>query len=246
MNNRKPLAVIAAVVALALVYQGWTFFKPPAAPSGAIVAQPVALPATSAPAPAATDGITPQAAGLPSETGPLVFQILSTGSQARFEIDEVLRNVPTHVVGTTDQVSGEIALDPENAAAAKIGVIQINARALVTDSEFRNRSIKNKILLTDQHEFVRFTPTTVSGLPARLAVGESASFHMTGDLEIIGNTKPAAFSGTVTLVDPKRLEGSASTTVTYADFGVVIPAARSVNAVEQTVLLGIDFAAAAP
>ena len=179
----------------------------------------------------------------PAGGGPMVFEILPGESVARFEIDEVLRSVPTHVLGRSDQVSGQIALDPADAAAATVGEILINVRTLATDSEFRDRSIKNKILFTDQHEFVRFTPTAISGLPASLAIGESASFEMMGDLEIVGTVRPASFQGSVTWAAPDRIEGSASTTLRYADFGISIPAARSVNAVEDTLILGLDFVA---
>jgi len=43
-----------------------------------------------------------------------VFRISQTRSRVRFEIDEELRGEPKTVVGTTDQVAGEIALDFSN------------------------------------------------------------------------------------------------------------------------------------
>jgi polyisoprenoid-binding protein YceI len=164
---------------------------------------------------------------------------------ARFEIDEVLRGAPKHVVGTTDQVAGQIVVDPADPAGAQIGEILINVRTLTTDSEFRDRSIKNRILLTDEHEFVRFRPTALAGLPSSLVVGEPTPFQLSGDLEIIGNAQPVTFEGSVMLLASGGFEGSASATIRYADFGITIPASRSVDAVEDTLILALDFVAEA-
>ncbi len=187
---------------------------------------------------ASDDAIAPSA-------GPTVFEILPGASVARFEIDEVLRGTPTHVVGTTDQVAGQIALDPADTSSAQVGEILVNMRTLATDSEFRNRAIKNKILLTDQYEFVRFRPTQVTGLPASLAEGQAVPFQISGDLEIVGAVLPATFEGQVVLTAPNRLEGSASLTILYADYGLTIPASQSVDAVEDDLILALDFVAEA-
>ena len=93
-----------------------------------------------------------------------IFKIVPAGSETRFLIDEVLRGDPITVVGSTDQVAGQLAVDPGDLSSAQVGVIQVNARTLTTDNQFRNRAIKNRILRTDQHEFVTFTPTEVVGL----------------------------------------------------------------------------------
>ena len=75
--------------------------------------------------------------------GPVIFQIDPAQSQVRFELDEDLRGSRITVVGTTDQVAGELAVDLNNPAATQVGVIQINARTLATDNNFRNRAIQN-------------------------------------------------------------------------------------------------------
>ncbi|HXV71533.1 MAG TPA: hypothetical protein VEB69_09045 [Acidimicrobiia bacterium] len=46
------------------------------------------------------------------------FEIDQTRSTARFEIDEVLNGSPKHVVGTTDQVVGQILVDPSDPGAS--------------------------------------------------------------------------------------------------------------------------------
>jgi len=89
---------------------------------------------------------------------PVIFEIVQADSEARFIIDEVLNGAPKTVVGVTNQVAGEIAIFVDDPSRSQIGTILVNARTLVTDNEFRNRAIKNRILETDSYEFVTFTP----------------------------------------------------------------------------------------
>ena len=78
-----------------------------------------------------------------------IYQIVPGESSVRFELDEELRGNPITVVGETDQVAGEIAVDLAELSSTQVGTIQINARALATDNDFRNRAIKNEILNTN-------------------------------------------------------------------------------------------------
>src|SRR6185436_8821458 len=111
-------------------------FKPPAQASGPIQAAPVA-----------------GTAGAAASTG-RVFQIDQSASKAEFVINEILRGSPKTVVGTTNQVAGQISADLKDLDAAQVGQITINARTLTTDADGRNRMLQNQILQTDQHEYI--------------------------------------------------------------------------------------------
>ena len=124
-----------------------------------------------------------------------------------------------------------------------MGTIQVNARDLTTDNEFRNRAIKNRILETDAYELVTFVPTAINGLPEQVTQGEEMTFQIMGDLTIRNVTRPVTFDVTLVPVNDTRLEGKATTTLAYADFEIAIPAARAVSAVEDTVTLQLDFVA---
>jgi polyisoprenoid-binding protein YceI len=174
---------------------------------------------------------------------PVIFEIVPEESTTSFIIDEVLNGSPKTVVGTTGQVAGQIAIDLTNPANSQVGVIQVNARTLTTDNQMRNRAIMNRILFTDDYEYVTFTPTELVGLPETVAVGESFSFQMTGDLTVRDTTQQVTFDVQVTPVDEGRLEGFASTTILYADFGISIPNVPSVTGVSDQVALEIDFVA---
>lgn len=193
-------------------------------------------PTTSAPA-------APQPAEAPAGTA--IFEIVQDESQARFLIDEVLRGDPITVVGATDQVAGQISFNANNMSDAQVGIIQINARTLATDNEFRNRAIKNRILLTDEHEFVRFEPTEIIDLPTSAEPGETYAFQIVGDLTVTAVTRPVTFDVTVTPVDETRLEGTALAVIDYADFDLAIPEVPAVDTVADEVQLELDFVATA-
>ena len=174
-----------------------------------------------------------------------VYTIDAAQSEARFYIDEVLRGSDFQVVGVTNNVAGQVSLDANNPAATQIGEIVINARDFVTDSDFRNNAIRNRILLTDSYEYVTFTPKELVGLPDSIAVGESYDFQIVGDLTIVGQTKEVTFAATVTLASATELQGTATTIITYADWGISVPLSEAVTAVADEVTLELNFVAVA-
>ena len=181
-----------------------------------------------------------------SEAGELlVYQIRQEASQVTFELDEDLRGVRTTVVGRTDQVAGEIALNMADLSTARLGVIQINARTLATDNNFRNRAIQNQILETGAYEFITFTPTAIIGLPASVSVGDEVAFTVEGDLTIRDITQPVSFDVAAAVVSETELSGRATTSIDRADFDLRIPQVRDVANVEEVVELAIAFVARA-
>ena len=200
---------------------------------------------TAEPTPTAEETEKSDAAAQVTAPAFTIFEIVQTESEARFKIDEVLQGAPKTVIGDTDQVAGEIAIDISDPPSTQVGTILVNARTLVTDNEFRNRAIKNRILQTDTYEFVTFAPTEVLELPDSATVGESFSFQIVGDLTVRDVTREVVFTVTVTPISETRLEGSATTTILYADFDLFIPDSPSVDTVEDEVALELDFVAVA-
>ncbi|MFO7661061.1 MAG: YceI family protein [Chloroflexota bacterium] len=175
--------------------------------------------------------------------GTRVYTIDQSESQVRFELDEDLRGERLTVIGLTDQVAGQLSLDLADLSQTQVGIIQINARTLLTDNNFRNRAIQNEILSTGQWEFITFVPTAIDGLPASVAIGEPVTFTISGDLTIRNITLPAAFTIQATAVSDDQLVGSAVTVINREDFGLRIPSVPNVANVEEEVELYIDFTA---
>jgi polyisoprenoid-binding protein YceI len=221
---RRNIVVGVVVVVLALAGGGYWLYNrllgdTPAA-SGPISAATVAPPA-----------------------GALVFEIVPDKSEVRFTISEVLRGEPKTVVGTSNQVAGQIAVDPNDLAASRVGVVQVGARTLSTDSGQRNRAINNFILNTGDYEFITLTPTEIRGLSGKAELGKDFTFQLAGDLTIRDVTKPVVFDVTARPVSETQMSGSASTTINRADFGLQIPNVPFVANVGEQVALAIDFVA---
>ena len=189
---------------------------------------------------------TAETAVAPSDSaaaGLTIYEISQDASEVRFELDEDLRGSRFTVVGITNQVAGQIALDFSNLSTAQVGEIQINARTLATDNNFRNRAIQNEILNTGDYEFISFVPTAVTGLPAAAGVGEEISFTIDGELTIRDVTESVTFSVVATAVSDTQISGTATATVLRETYGLTIPEVPNVANVENEVDLIISFVA---
>lgn len=179
---------------------------------------------------------------------PVEFKIAAAESLASFTLEEDLRGVRTTVIGSTSEVGGSIMVDLANPSASSIGAIVINARTLETDNSFRNRALRSQILRSaqDEYEFIIFEPRALGNWSAEnVALGESVSFDVTGDLTVAGVTRSVTFAATVELESETQLSGSATVNLLHGDFGLVIPDVRSVANVTDDVDLTLEFVARA-
>ncbi len=81
-------------------------------------------------------------------------------------------------------------------------------------------------------------------MPASVLPGDTFSFQIAGDLTITDVTLPVVFDVTVTAVSDQQIKGLAETQILWRDFGLFIPDAPSVDTVEDSVILQLDFTAA--
>jgi polyisoprenoid-binding protein YceI len=187
---------------------------------------------------------TPEATSQPASTGTL-FRIVPDESQVRFILTEQLLGQPKTVVGTTNQVAGDIFIDLQTPANSRVGQIHINVRTLTTDNENRNQSLRSRILQSTNpdYEFSDFTPTAITGLPDKIEIGQQVAFKITGDLKVRDVTQSVTFDVTATLTAEDRLQGTAGVNVTRDQFNLTIPSAPGVVNVSNDVRLEIDFVA---
>jgi polyisoprenoid-binding protein YceI len=246
----NKFVVLAAIVGggLLLVGLGAAYvLRPTAEASGEITAVPIEL--NTPEIIVVSDDIAEPEVTEPASSvtlsGAITYEIDQAESEVRFTIDEILRGSPKTVVGISDQIAAQLIVDMENPLDAQVGVIQVNARTLVTDAESRNRAIRNEILDTDEYELIIFAPNEIVGLPESVSVGDSFSFEIVGDLTIRDITQEVRFTTTVDVESVFRLVGLASTTILRADFDLTIPQVPAVAGVSEDVLLEIDFVAIA-
>jgi polyisoprenoid-binding protein YceI len=174
-----------------------------------------------------------------------VFRLISEESEVRFTLNEELQGQPKTVVGRTNQVAGDILIDRNTPANSQVGTIRINMRTLSTDNEMRNRAIRGQILESakDEYEFTEYVPTRVEGLPESVAVGDTFSFTVVGNLTVRNITTEVTFQTSVTAISEMQITGTASAQVLRSDFELQIPNVPGVANVTNEVLLEIDFVA---
>jgi polyisoprenoid-binding protein YceI len=175
----------------------------------------------------------------------VVFRISQEESQVEYNIYELLNGSDKTVVGTTNEVAGDILLNTSDLSQTQIGAISINARTFATDEDRRDNSVARFILQSEDaaNEFITFEPTSISGLTASASVGDTLEFQVTGDLTISGTTNEVTFTVTATLETATRLVGHAETVVLRSDYGLNIPDVPFVANVGDEVTLKLDFVA---
>ncbi len=177
--------------------------------------------------------------------GQQVYRVDGVSSKVTFTLHEVLSGQPFEVVGETNQVTADIALDAAHPSATKIGTVKVDARGFKTDSTRRDGMIGRFILKSEDPatEYVVFEPKSLEGMPAKIETGVTFSFKVKGDLTIAGITKEQTFGGTATLDASGQLRGDAATTVNRADYALVIPNVPFVANVDEQVKLKIEYVA---
>jgi polyisoprenoid-binding protein YceI len=238
--NRSTTKVIGGLVVVAvLVAVGVAVYLSTATskPSGVLSAPTLAVTQAAA-------GTSEAAGGSTASSSQTVYKITPDNAEASFTLDEKLMGNQNTVVGKTKQIVGEILVDTANPANSKVGVIRISARDLKTDSNMRDGMMRRQILQSadDKFEFITFTPTSLTGLPATVKQGDTVNFKIAGDLTIRDITQPVTFDATATL-NADSLVGSATTTVQRGPFKLEIPRVPSVTDVTEDVKLEIKFTA---
>ena len=237
MKIRKTfLYAIFAVMAFILVACGGTQSTPEAQP-------PVETEEVAEDTEQEMEAEEPEVAG-----GQGVFTIVPAESQARFLIGEVLAGNAIVVVGATNGVEGQILVEYANPQAATMSAVQVDMSSLETDNGFRNSAIHGRILETENPDFryATFEGTGFEGLPESVTVGQPFDVQITGNLTIHGVNREETFSATITPVSETRIEGLASLTILYEDYGVqILRMPDQVASVEDDVTLELEFVAEA-
>lgn len=255
------IGLVAAVVVIGGGFLAWVWFAggsgepttdvtapPLAGDSTTVPGETTSSTATSETAQGSTTSV-PESTTTSGDTGSgVTFVIDGEQSTARFEIDEMLQGEDNQVVGTTNEVAGQLRFGPADLSTAEVSEILINARTFQTDSSSRDRAIRGPIVLnsaSDEFELITFAPTAIEGLPESVEPGESISFTITGDLMIKGTTNEETFDVEATWDGEGQVTGTATTNVDRTDYGVEIPDVPTVADVSEEVLLALEFVATA-
>ena len=252
----RYIAIIPALALIAAALAACSSPAPqPATPTTAPA--PTAVPAMPTTAPAPTTAPVPTAAPIAPTTVPapttappaasasagLVFT-LGEDTVARYKVEETLaRQGFVVATGETSDVSGRIVFDADGGIVAEESAIAMQAATLVTDSDRRDRYVRNRTLQTAQYPEIVFRPTSVDGLPTPLTDAQGAiDFTISGDLTIIDQTRPITWDASADFgAGGAEITGLASTEFTFEDFAMDKPSVAIVLSVEDTIRLEIEF-----
>ena len=148
---------------------------------------PTETPAMAAETPQSTPTEEPQASMRMAGEYEGVTFVVSDGSEATFTVEEQLSRLPlpNDAVMRTTRLSGEVRLDGGES------VIEIDLHTLVSDQEYRDRYVRNRMF--GDHQFAIFTVPDVGPLPEGLATGDEVTTSVSGTLDIRGITVPMEF-----------------------------------------------------
>jgi len=209
----------------------------PATPTALAIVEPTVLATVEAQA-------TPDASIMPVTAKQFVID--TAQSSAQYAVNEVFlqENRPYHAVGTTNVVTGTFVVATEGVPAGKVTKIQVDLRALQSDSGRRDNAIRERWLESNTYPYAEFVSTNALNLPASYQAGSQVSFNLVGDMTIHGVTKSVEWlvDGTLT---GDTVRGQATTTINMSDFGITAPNIANMIKVEDQVELLVQFVATA-
>jgi polyisoprenoid-binding protein YceI len=149
-------------------------------------------------------------------------------------------DLPNDAVGETSGVTGAIAADAKGNVLQGESKFVVDVSTLKSDKDRRDGFVRRRVLETDQYPTVTFVPTAVKGIQIPLPRSGTKTFDMLGNLTVRGTTKPAAWKVTAQFA-PGTINGHATTSFTFADFGIAQPRVPVVLSVADTIRLELDF-----
>jgi polyisoprenoid-binding protein YceI len=170
-------------------------------------------------APAAAPSVSAAPADSTLDTSDLSGEwTIGAGSTAGYRVAEVLNGTDVTVVGTTEDVTGDLTVDGSTLSAA---TVKVDVASIATDAAPRDEYFRSTAMEVSKYPDATFTLTQ----PVDAAVpadGKVATVDATGELTMHGVTQ------TVTVPLQAALSGdgvqvSGSIPVTFSDYGVEAP-----------------------
>jgi len=173
-----------------------------------------------------------------STAGRVVLVVDPSQSQVSYTAHEQLvgHTLPNDAVGKTSAVSGQIVLDATGQPVASASKITVDLTTLQSDESRRDNYIKQNTLETSKYPQATFVPKSITGLSWPLPTSGQAQFQLTGDLTVHGVTKTVTWQVTATF-NQNTVQGTATTQVTFEDFGMQPPKVPVVLRVEDNLVL---------
>jgi len=201
--------------------------------------------AAQAPGQAPAPGGPPPAGRGPAPTPPTAGAHLTIidGSSASYRVQEQLAGIdfPSDAVGTTPAVSGALVINPDGSIDTAQSKLTIDLRQLKSDQDMRDGFIQKRTLETDKFPEAVFVPKRIKGLPTMIPTQGQTGFELTGDMTIHGMTSEVTFKGIATFGRESTVDGRATTSFTFATFGLTKPTLARLLSVDDNIKLEVVF-----
>lgn len=207
MNKKWWIAIVVVVViALAAVVGPWAYAKFFAEDDA-----PAATVSTSGAQAASTDDI--------DGTWTIVPGDASNTTAAGYTVKEVLNGADVTVVGSTQEVSGDVTIADDSLTG---GTVTVQTNSITTDSDRRDSQFRGNIFDTATYPTATFTfdsPVDLSSLPKD---GTTTTVTADGTLTLKDQSRPVSVQIEV-LQSGDALIASGSIPTTWTDFGIEPP-----------------------
>ena len=162
----------------------------------------------------------PTAPRLVAVSGETVYRIDPTQSKVSYAVDEnIVGQTASHATGSTSGIAGDLALNPTDPAASRLGQIVVDVEQLHSDNNLRDARIRQDFLESRDNPLVQFTTDSIAGMPASIADGQSYSFTLAGRMTVHGQDHPVSWDVKAKLADG-QVTATATTTVKMSDLGI--------------------------
>ena len=162
----------------------------------------------------------PTAPHLIAGPGETVYRIDPTHSKVSYAVDEKLFGQTAHrAVGTTNGISGDLALNAAHPSASRVGQIVVNVEELHSDNDLRDARMRASALDSHAYPLADLTVADFSGMPASITDGTSYHFTMLSQLTV--KQTPAAVTWDVDAsVAGGKLTATATANVKMSTWGI--------------------------
>jgi len=93
------------------------------------------------------------------------------------------------IIGTTNQIVGELILDPNDLSKPVTAWFEVDATSINTKNKIRNGHMRKNHLHTDKYPKIRFDLKSLEGLSGKFPADEKIKFTANGDFHLHGVTK---------------------------------------------------------
>ena len=212
--------------------------------SGAVLATMVVV-AVAPSAQRAGGGAPAPAPAQAAPATPVRFDI-AAGSTAQYRVKEEFVGVgfPNDAVGTTPDITGALVFKADGTIDAAQSKITVDLRTLKSDSDRRDNFIRSeRVLNTAKSPTAEFVPKRATGLPWPLGAGtqpQFAGFQLIGDMTIAGTTREVTWK-VVANLEAQRMQGRATTEITFAQFNLPKPMLARLLSVGDAIQVELDL-----